>query len=396
MSLPINSRYFSNWTQNRVLFFILFIVSTADASAITLGGINIRIAWVLLPFLVMLLPYSDEEKVSLYFALALFAAHLISGVYSGNIISAVMFSFWILFNYFFFFRSGYIISKFIGTDVWDLFLILGRFQIIVGCLMNFVGINDRTQFIYYEPSYLAMGLVPYIFAAVFWSKTKIIDYLIIALALVTSQSANMAVGVTLVALFMLIRSGKLHVVLALLAIMIFMTFTTFFIILNNPANPNYGIVSWINENGVGFDLIYEIFGRAGNRIPRIEAAIEVLSSNWWLGLGPGNYIPLTEKMEFYHITGGVDYYDPAGLPPINVIIEAVINSGVMGGVILLVYSIYVISKSVMFSDGVERWIMGGALLTFFLMLQIESGYLRAYLWFIFGAFLARSQKLSDG
>ncbi len=391
MNPLLNSDRQNESSLNRTLFFLFFIISAADTTSIALGGGNFRVAWVLLPFLFVLLPYSDEEKVSLCCTLALFAAHLMSAVNSGNVITGGAFSLWILVNYFFFFRSGYILSKFMKTDIWNVFLMLGRFQVALGCLMNFLGVHERTQFTYFEPSYLAIGLVPYIFATVFWSTRKSLDYSIVGLALVTSQSANMAIGVSLAALLLLIKSGKLHVILVFSIIMIAVAFAAFFMILTNPENPNYGVASWINENGIGIDLIFEVLRRAGNRVPRIEAALEMLSENWWLGVGPGNYIALTENLDFTHITKGIEYYDPAGLPPVNVIIEAIVNSGVAGAAILVIYSIYVFFRAGISSEASEKWIISGSLLAFFLMLQIESSYLRAYVWFVFGAFLARAR-----
>jgi hypothetical protein len=377
------NKYFS-------LFLVFFIISIADATSITLGGSNIRLAWGLLPFLLIISPHTKEDKISIYFVIIFFALHIISASNSGNLLTGAAFSIWILVNYFFFFRSGYLLSGLIRENIWHAFIILGRLQIVIGFLMYASGINDRTQFIYYEPSYFAMGLVPYIFCTAFWSENKYLDYGLIILALTTSQSANMAIAVFSSIIFYLIYSRRFLFITTTSCLIPLAIYSTYLMILLNPENPNYGLARWINENGISIDLISEALQRAGNRVPRIEAALEFLKENWLLGVGPGNYTEITKNINFNHITGGAEYLDPAGLPAINVIIESTLNSGIFGALILLLYAFYTMLRVKSSENPRERWLMIGSLCTFFIMLQIESSYLRAYIWFTVGAFLART------
>lgn len=380
--------------RNFYLFLIFFLVSISDATSISIGSGNIRIAWILLPFLAFLLPKFKDDGGSLIFSCTLFAIHIISSIYNDIIISGSIFSFWIIFNYFFFFRSGYIITKIIGDKIWDAILALGRLQIIIGCALQFAGIHERTQFTYYEPSYLAIGITPYILCTVFWSQRKLLDYLLISILLITSQSANLAIAISLTAVCYLFFSRKFAITAAIILLTPTFIYLSYWIVLQNPENPNYGLANWINQNGIGAELIFEVLRRAGNRVPRIEAALEILNENWWLGVGPGKYIGLTSNMNFDHLTDGISYYDPSGLPAINIIIESMINSGIGGAIIILAYSGYIFHRVRKTENNNERQLMLGSLLALFTMLQIESSYLRAYVWLILGVFLARTPSSS--
>ena len=390
--MSIGFRFNEDKSINRhfYLFLIFFLVSISDATSISIGSGNIRIAWIILPFLAFFLPKHKDDVGSLLFSFTLFAIHIISSAYNDILISGSIFSFWIIFNYFFFFRSGYIAAKIMGDKIWDAILILGRLQIIIGCALKFAGIHERTQFTYYEPSYLAIGITPYILCAVFWSQRKLLDYLLIAILLITSQSANLAIAISLTAVCYLIFSRKFAITAAIALLAPTLIYLSYWIILQSPENPNYGLANWINQNGIGTELIFEVLRRAGNRVPRIEAALEILNENWWLGVGPGKYIGLTSNRNFDHLTDGITYYDPSGLPAINIIIESMINSGVAGAIIILAYSGYVFYRVQKTENGNERHLMLGSLIVLFTMLQIESSYLRAYVWLTLGVFLART------
>ena len=390
MSTHINQDDDKSLNKIICLFFAFSLISIADATSSAIGSGNIRLAWALLPFLILLLPKSNDDIGSLAFVFVFFALHIISAAYNNTIISGGIFSSWILVNYFFFFRSAYIITKIIGDRIWDTLLILGRLQIIAGCILYFLGVHERTQFTYYEPSYFAIGIVPYIFCTVFWSKKKTLDLSLITLLLITSQSANMMIAVFLAAASYLLFSRKFAIIIAAAAIFPTVIYASYLTILQNPENPNYGIANWINQNGIGLDLVFEALRRAGNRVPRIEAALEVLNVNWWLVIGPGNYTGLTANMNFDHLTDGIIYYDPSGLPAINIIIESALNSGIGGAIIILSYAVYIFYRARTADNLNERWLMLGSLFAFFLMLQIESSYLRAYIWFALGIFTART------
>ena len=114
--------------------------------------------------------------------------------------------------------------------------------------------------------------------------------------------------------------------------------------------------------------------------------------NWLLGTGPGSYAELTQGRDFSAISGGVEYLDPAGLPVINVFLEAANNAGIFAALVMLFWSVYVAKTLMHTKNAVERRLMLGASVALFLMLMFESSYLRAYVWITMGVFLARAKE----
>ena len=118
MSTHINPNDNESLNKFFYLFFAFSLISIADTTSIAIGSGNIRLAWALLPFLILQLPKSNDDVGSLAFVFIFFALHISSAAYNNSIISGGIFSSWILVNYFFFFRSAYIITKIIGDRIW--------------------------------------------------------------------------------------------------------------------------------------------------------------------------------------------------------------------------------------------------------------------------------------
>jgi O-antigen ligase len=192
-------------------------------------------------------------------------------------------------------------------------------------------------------------------------------------------------------LFWLFCNKRFKVSAALLALIPCLLYLAYWVALVDPDSPNHGIAEWVSENSLTVDFWVELLKRAGNRYPRFEAALEMVEGHWWLGLGPGGYAALTKGMNFDHISGGVAYFDPAGLPVINVLLEAVTNAGIFSALVLVACFAYLVSCVARVQDDLQRWTMMGALFAIGLMLQFESSYLRAYVWFAAGVFVSQSR-----
>jgi O-antigen ligase len=383
-------------TRDVILFTTFYFVAAADITSIQIGGGGIRLAWAALPLLLLLLPAARDDRFTVNCVAALFLVHIVAALASGEFFKGFVYSVWILINYVCFFRAGFILSRKMGDRVWDAFLIGGRIQVVLGIAMVAAGLRDRTQFIYFEASYFAIGLVPYMFSVVFWSRIKPIDYALLIAALATNQSANMLIALVIAVFFGLISNRRFKTGILMLLLVPALAYAAFQIVLRNPSNPNYGLFKYIESNGFDLDLFTQLAGRTGNRFPRIQAALDVLDGHWWLGIGPGRYVELTQNMNFDYISGGLPYFEPAGLPVINVLLEATASAGLVAAAILVVYSLYLTKRVLKVRDAAARRIMLGALIALFIMLQIESSYLRAYVWFTFGVFLARTGPLRPG
>lgn len=379
-----------------VLFIVIYLIGAADFTSVSLGGGNIRLAWALLPVFLLFIPRGAEPRALLIFTALLFSSHVLSSIAAGTAVKGVAYSSWIIVNYCFFTRPAYLLTRQLGSRIWQAILWSGRIQIVCGVLLFAVGLHERTRFSYFEPSYLAIGLVPYIFAAIFISKRKVLDISLIIAVTVTSQSANLLITLSVMVFCWFIKyRHKANTLLAMLAIFV-AGYIGFVSALNNPSNPNHYLASFIANNEIDSEVFSALLSRAGNRGPRIQAALQIIDNDWMWGLGPGNYIGISSSIDFSEIAGDDEYLDPAGMPVINVLLEAIANAGVLSAAVLLAVFAYIAVGLRHMQDTNERWAMLGAMISFAIMLQFESSYLRAYLWMAFAVFAARvrTAKLS--
>lgn len=376
---------------NSILFNCFFLVAIADVTSLNLSGGNIRWAWFALPFLYLLLPKGGEPKVMFNLTAVFFVLHLMSAAISGWLVKGFLYSSWILINYLFFFRAAYLLTGALKEHVWSALLWGGRAQIVLAIAFVLFGMHERAQFIYFEPSYLAIGLIPYLFTAIFWSRQKWIDGILMVALIAFNQSANMLIAICVAFVFWLFINRRIWVSVALVVLVVLGGYVFFTIALEDAANPNHSIALWIAENGISLDVVTTVLARAGNRVPRMQAALEMLDGHWFTGFGPGVYLGNTANLNFNHITDGLEYLDPAGLPVINVLLESITNAGLIAAILLIfvfLYIIYLVITRV--KHTMERRIIIGAMIALGFMLQFESSYLRAYVWLTFGVFVARA------
>jgi hypothetical protein len=339
----------------------------------------------------MLLPKRSEPKAVFFILSMLFCVHLFAASVSDSVAKGFYYSVWIPINYIFFFRSAYIITAGLKDRVWLAFLWGGRIQILTAITLVVLGVHERAQFIYFEPSYMAIGLVPYLFASLFWSSNKLLDVSLVVALIVFNQSANMMIAIIVAFIFLLLTSQRLWLSIGLVLLTILCGYVFYQIALNDVGNPNHGIAVWLNENSISLDMMTAIFARAGNRIPRMLAALEQLNGHWLMGFGPGGYVEYTANRNFDHLTEGLDYLDPSGLPVINVLLEACANAGILAAILLICIFLYVLYMALIkIRNRSERRVIVGAMFALGVMLQFESSYLRAYVWLAFGVFVARS------
>jgi len=390
----ISSRIFriSKESSLALLFNIFYFIAISDVTSLNIAGGNIRWSWIALPFLCLLLPKGKEPRIIIIYVLALFFIHVEASFLYGSFIKGFVYSAWILVNYLLFFRSAYLITSQLKDGVWNAFLMGGRIQIISAVILVALGAHERAQFIYFEPSYLAIGLVPYLFASIFWSKHKLLDYSLILLITISNQSATMMAALFVSILFWLTFNKRFFISFLLLIFTPLSVYLAYWFSLNNASNPNHSIAVWISENGINYDLLLVLLQRGGNRIPRLQAALDLIDGKWLTGLGTGSYVEITSNMNFDYITDSIKFLDPAGLPVINVILEAIANAGIFAALILTLVFLTIFFKGTRIINRQERFIILGSLTAFGIMLQFESSYLRAYVWFAFGVFAARSRK----
>ena len=270
-----------------VLFQLVFMISVADVTSVEFAGGNVRLAWIALPLLMLMLPAGGGERFFALATFALFLVHIISALASGAILKGLVYSGWIIVNYICFFRPAIILTRRMGSRVWGAIIWGGRFQCAIAVLLVFAGLHERARFIYFEPSYFAIGLVPYIFSVIFIAEKKALDLALLALTFSFSLSANMMIALSMAAACWLIYERRFVSTLFLVVLVCGAIFAVYRHALVNEMDANHNLAAWISENGFSVEFLDTLFRRAGNRLPRIEAAIEISRENWWFGVGPG-------------------------------------------------------------------------------------------------------------
>lgn len=370
--------------KSELILHILLLLCGWDLSAVDFGGFNFRLAWVPLP---LLLFHTQKFKIPYEYFLYVFFfffLHLLSSIWSGVLIKGAAYSIWILFSYYFFFSIGFYCARNIGNRVFDVFLINGRFQIFCAAVMYFWGLQDRAHFIYYEPSYMAIALIPYVISSFWHSNNKTLDFSFILLFLALSQSGNFVFVLLLASLckiYSIRRDKYFPIILTSFSVL----FSSFFLYLNfDENNINHNLAVSIMNTGVNWDAIWLVIERGGNRIPRMQVAFDVLIQNLLLGTGPSNYTSYIQGIDFSHITNGFEDIEPYGKPPTNIFIEAGLNSGIFGIAILLIFFIYFLVKARKVNGRSVRVQITSIVFIYLAMLQLDSNYLRAYVWVGFG------------
>lgn len=377
-----------------VLHALLFIGGW-DSSAIDFFGFSIRLAWIILPFLIIYTPKARVPAEYFLYISFFFLLHIFSAIVSSSPGRGMIYSFWIIFSYYFFFSLSYRCAYQLSEQTFDIFILNGRIQILFSAILYFAGVHQRATFTYYEPSYMAVALIPYVALCFFSSKSTVLDYILIALFAGVSQSANFLTVIILFSLikFYSIRNRKNFFLIG--GSIIGLLFFGLAYLYYDKTNINHALVVGIIEGGINLDALQLLIQRGGNRVPRMEAAFDVFTDNIFLGVGPSNYINYTANMNFDYVTDGIEWIDPEGKPPTNAFLEAGLNAGIFSIVMLIGLFFYAFSKCSKIKNNNLRWLLISITLVIFLMLQLDSNYLRAYCWIAMGAVFGIFKRIAN-
>ncbi|MFW3616926.1 O-antigen ligase family protein [Billgrantia antri] len=268
-------------------------------------------------------------------------------------------------------------------------------QIFIAVLLVLLGIHDRAQFLYYEPSYFALALTPlFAFLSLNAIDVKMLKpstfvYLLsVFLFFFFSKSANglliLFLSFFVVSFLTFFSSGlkrKRNVFLSITA----MTFLAFFIAA--PALVylrGYGgddlLLSSLQKLIFSSDKLGFLVERAGNRLNRILLAMDVFKDNAFVGVGPGNYINYIKNID-HNLYGVPAWLNPYGLPAINMYIEVAAATGVFGLFAFLLILVSVIFGSVSgLRFSAQYLVLFASIVVFLVAINFESSYLRLYFW----------------
>lgn len=376
--------------QPSLLLHCLLLVSAADRFAIQAGGVSIKLAWLALPILYLLAKKGRQPSAPLLFASVFFLAHLSASLFAENKLLAFAYSLQIPAFYWLFFKTAFDLCQSLDrAQVFRVVLLSGRAQILLAALLVLLGIDERATFLYYEPSYMAIALIPYVFVSIFHSKRRFLDLLFLLLFLGTAASANFILILLAALLFVgLYAGGIAKTVKFFLMAMVILACSLPLLRHVGDGNPNAEIARTIADD-MDWDLLVAVaYARAGNRFPRLEMGFDAALDKPLLGLGPGNYTRYSESLDSEAY--GSEWMSPAGLPVVNIELDLILNGGIASLLIAAWFFLHLFRRCKRIPEPAAKAVALGTLAVIALVMQFESTYMRPYLWVYFGMFYALS------
>lgn len=381
--------------------FIAFIFSLCTSiDVFSFFGFRISLIPLLIYGIVQLVQKKTVDN-NIFFVLLFFLACSPSTIYSYALGKSLGYLAWILFNFLF---ISCVFKKLAeddyGSTLKGIFYSY-RFQIIVAAFLYFAHIHERAQFLYYEPSYFAIALIPYvvIFITSFIYKNKTInlpkatlfDLFLCVLAIYTTKSANLllifVVSMCVISLHGKNKTAKVALSIGFLLIA--------YISLYFYSKGHDDLISITFKNIFMSGNFWEgLIDRVGNRWYRVEMAYQVAVDHWW-GIGIGAYAEYTlNSVSQYPFYNSLPWYlKPIGMPAINLYIEMAATSGWLALVIWLVwhYKLLYSRKRKEFRGTVIYF----SLLISMIVLNIESSFMRPYYWVLIGICMAHCKQTFD-
>lgn len=366
-----------------IFIFLLIFLSGCDLIGVSFFGANIRLLYVF-SFMVFIYNFRfiDVSKKSSFFLLIWFLLSSFSLFNSFNVAKGVFSLLWMLLNYLFLISLIVsIVKRFFITRnmLYGLVLYVYRVQLIIGFLLVLFGVNERVQAFYYEPSYMSISLSIYVsivFHEFLLNEIRYFDIALILLFLIMSFSANFIIVVLLFMGLFFVRfySSKYLLVLIFIALLGY-----FYVEFVDDINTTVlrGVLN-------GSADISDVLNRGGNRLSRFLSARDVFISNPWFGVGLSSYEDFSLIHGITDYSHGVDYLSAVGLPPVNIYIEVLATIGIIGFSGFASFWLYYVRLAIL-----NMWSpFSSAFLVMLLVLNLESNFLRPYLWLSVGLLLS--------
>lgn len=297
---------------------------------------------------------------------------------------------WIIFNYL---SVSIVYKEFVATDKNQAIIGLRdayRIQIIIGAILYFSGIQWRAQVLYYEPSYFALSLTPYI-VLVFNNYlrnsnpdtdkvkyTSPIDALFLLIALYTTKSANMIFVFIITAIVLsLYGKGKVKKIAVMMGM-----FIIAWVGMSWYSESNNDLISETFKNiANSANLFNAAMDRTGNRWPRAQLTFDTAMHTFW-GVGIGTFQEYTLTAYLPKFTGMPEYISPLGNEPINIYFEIAATCGWLALSVWLIWHLKLLKLANRDKSGDP--IIVCSLIVAMLALFIESNFMRPYYWMLIG------------
>jgi len=347
------------------LLVFLIILSTIDRFdsyylSTNILGITVRYSHILsiLPAL-FLIRYKNFGLPLLFYIIAL----SISGIYNNTFNSSISLIIVILFSYYIFYLPALCFAERHPDLGIKAILQSSRILMLVGICLQLSGYTQRMGAFFYEPAYMSIFMAAY--ASLCFTESKLvkpIDYILLVLFLYLSISAAFILVIFGVALyFLLANKNKILKVLSFAYLLLI-----FYYFSIERSNLNYNII----EAFLRFDfqnLLEFSKQRTGERLNFFMISLQEVIESPLFGIGPRSF------QSIYN-----------GIPPANIFFQIILESGLLGFLIciLAIKNFFCDVRALSYYKNFITCTSIALLVT----LQIESTYMRAYLWIFFGIF----------
>lgn len=367
-----------------MLFGMLLVC--ADIINIDVGGLKLKIAYVGLFFHYAIFLYVGGvivNKKNLYWIFIFSISVLPSVVLSSDQKVSVAFYFGLIMCCGIMLVFSRMASS-IPEKVDDFLVSFYRATIFFTALLVLVGLQERGHFLFYEPSYYAISLIPY-FCLVFYrffnaTNKSYIDFIIILLAIILSTSVSMVIWLLMAFFVMYTLSGKAriyHFVAAFLFLVMLMILAYIYHAKTHLIFDK--IFTLTSEISSIWDLTIFV---VGNRLQRVMVAYQVFMEHPLFGVGLGalkSYSSRYLNGSDFELDGKSAADFDVDMNATNVFLEIGAEAGVFGLVGFLLLLRYVLH-----SAGKLSFPYRVAVILTMVALLIESSYLRPYVWALYG------------
>jgi O-antigen ligase len=386
---PKSSAGLVSISRKQIVLALLIASTGFDNLSIKVGGDTLRATYIVYLILFFaLLRHMRYPKVQTWLIGAFCLLALAGSLIYGLTAQSAMYTAWVVFSYGVIYALFYYFAREHQNDFVAAILLAGRAQMVIALLLFAAHIQDRAYLLYYEPSYFAYGLIPYV-AAVVWGifsgKTKLLalDALLLLVTLVDTGSATLLTETGVIWIVGIVFNGfRIRQVLTAAAVAVGIVIAL--IVYANTAHDLMAVT--IKTIISSPDAVAAMVGRGGDRMPRLQAAWYIFNLNPWLGVGIGQYRSVSSTLDLSSFGGGVSYLSAADTEAINIYVELLATVGIPTACLFFAFLIRTLTlRKLKTLDDRQKILLLG-LVAMLIMLNFEANYLRCYLWMLLGAY----------
>ncbi len=344
---------------------ILIILSTIDRIGYNYLSINlldftIRYFHILsiIPAIILINSFKINRLI-FYYSVCV----IISGIINTRISSSISLIFALFISFYIFYLPAVSFAKQYPNLGVKAILQSSRIIMLIGIVLHFSGYTERMSAFFYEPSYMSIFMAAY--ASICFTEKKmisVIDFILIIIFLFASKSAAFLLILFAIAIYLLIIKKEYifkYIVLSYVTLLIYL-------LIIEKNNLNYNMI----ESIIKFDInnLYEYSKqRSGERYNLLMNSYNEAIKSPIFGIGARTF----QNIYF-------------GTPPVNIFFTIILEAGILGLIICIV-SIKNFYHSIRDLNEFKSLIICASF-ALLVCLQIESTYLRAYLWVMLGIF----------